>query len=49
MTTRSTSSSATRAFSAAKPFFEAGLSTGSSGVASVPVGSLTATPHRAAP
>ena len=45
----STFDSAIVAFSAAKPFLVAGRRTGSRGVASVPVGSLTATPQRAEP
>ncbi len=49
MTTRSASSEATSARSAANPRLDAGFSTGSSGVASVPEGSLTATPQRAEP
>ena len=48
-TTRSAPSDATSSTSAANPRLEPGRSTGSSGVASVPVGSETATPQRAAP
>jgi hypothetical protein len=48
-TTRSAPSSVTKPTRAANPRREPGRSTGSSGVASVPVGSETATPQRAAP
>ena len=48
-TTRSAPSSRTSAASRARPFRVPGRSTGSSGVASVPEGSDTATPQRALP
>jgi hypothetical protein len=48
-TTRSTSRSRTRSVTRAKPRRVAGRSIGSIGVARVPVGSLSAHPHRALP